>query len=77
MVKLMSVLVLINHAVYIAYSDGRGSLFRGLVGELDVCASLLNKAVIFALVVTSRRDPPRAVSNVQRGSFPRVNFSET
>jgi hypothetical protein len=77
MVTLMSVLVLINHAVFIAYSDGRGSLFRVLAGELDVSASILSKAVIFPLVVTSRRDPPRAVSNVQRGSFPRVNFSET
>ena len=56
--------MLINHAVFIAYSDSRGGVFRVLVGELDVNASILSKAVIFPLVVTSSRDPPRAVSNV-------------
>jgi len=64
MVTLQSVIVLINHAVFIAYSDSRGGLFRGLDAELDVNASILSKAVIFPLVVTSRGGPPRVVSNV-------------
>jgi len=64
MVTLQNVIVLINHTVFIAYSDSRGGLFRGLVGELDVNASILSKAVIFPLVVMSRGGPPRAVSNV-------------
>jgi hypothetical protein len=64
MVTLQNALVPINYAVFIAYSDSRGGLFRGLVGELDVNASIPRKTVIFPLVVTSKRDPPRAVSNV-------------